>query len=213
MNRPMRDVEVRSLDAAEIKLSRDIVGRYPDFHMCYLVERLPRFFGMGRMLDPDARYFQRQRLALGAFVAGAMIGTVAVEPVSNSLPTPTEYDEERFFAMFSEQETVVYHTLLESFNKTFIGAPLGALTVHSLAVMPEYRQLGIARSLVRFAVNHLSAEERSALYIEFARLKWLVKFGASVGFAKVRQTFSLSERLEYGCWGSVLMRYQPDNGR
>lgn len=210
----MRELAIRSLDVSEFCLARDIAIQNIDFHARYVVERLPTFFDIARELDPDAQFGNRQRLFAGAFIADKMIGTVAVERVSDtSFPERSTDEDERFWNRFTEHDTSVYDTLQSSLNKTLIGAPVGSLSIHSLCVSPSYRRCGIARSLVRHVITCLDANEQLSLYIEFARLKWLRRFGVSLGFTTVRQTFSISERMEYGCWGSVLMRYQVRNGR
>lgn len=209
----MRDLEIRSLDTLEFSLARDIASRNTDLHTRYVVERLPTFFDIARDLDPDALYGGRQRLLAGAFIGGKMIGTVAIERVSDAVfPERTADEEDRFWDRFTEHEVSVYETLQSSLNKTLIGAPSGSSTIHSLGISPAHRRCGVARSLLQHAITCLDASEQLSLYIEFARLKWLRQFGVSLGFSTVRQTFSISERLEFGCWGSVLMRYQPHNG-
>ena len=206
---PMHRVEIRSLKEPELPLARDMAAQYPDFHARYVVERLPSFFRIARDLDSDPAYWGRQRLVVGAFFEDDMIGTASVEPVTKQTsPERTEEEDERFWAAFTDHEASVFDTLQQSLCTTIIDAPVGSLSIHSLAVLPAHRKQGTARSLVRFIIDALEETERSSLYIEFARLKWLRQFGCSLGFTIVRQTFSISERLEYGCWGSILMRYQ-----
>lgn len=147
---------------------------------------------------------------MGAFFGGDLIGTASVEHVNDEAsPERSEEDDERFWATFSDHEVNVFNTHQDSFCKTIIGAPAGSLSVHSLAVSPGNRHRGTARSLIQFIIDSLTETERLSLYVEFARLTWLRRFGRSLGFSIVRQTFSISERLEYGCWGSILMQYQP----
>lgn len=209
----MLDVEIRTLEALEVGRSRDLVNRYTDFHTKCVAARLPSFFDITRELNPDAQYGDRQRVVTGAFSGGELVGTVAVEAVTDaSIPDRTMEQEERFWSRFSEHDAGVYDALICSLDKTLIGSPVGSLTLHSLAVSPAFRRRGIARSLLYHTIESLDADEQLSLYIEFARLKGLRSLGASLGFSTVRQTFSISERLEYGCWGSVLMRYRLADG-
>ncbi len=202
----MHDIVVHSLDWAEISAARDMTSSLVDFHARYVVERLPAFFEIARILDPDTEYRKRQRLVVGAFLGEEIIGTVAVER-QVELSAPELPDHHVFWKRFTEHDLNVYCTLNDSLRKTYLGAPQDSLAVHSLAVRPDFRQRGIARSLLEYVLADLNSSELASLYIEFARIKWLCKFGASPGFEAVRRTFSISERLEYGCWGSVLMQY------
>jgi GNAT superfamily N-acetyltransferase len=208
----MHNVEIRPLRDSEIQSSREMVAQNPDFHARYVVSRLPSFFAIARKLDPDSAYLKRQRLNVGAFYTGELIGTASVERVTEKPFSELSDEDNKWFSLaFTEHEVKVYDTLQQSLCKTIIGAPIGSLSIHSLAVSLDNRNQGVARHLLRYIIDSLSERERLLLHIEFAKLKWLQRFGRSLGFKTVRHTFSLSERLEYGCFGSVLMRYQPED--
>ena len=202
----MHDVVIRSVDGSEVRTARNLSNSNVDFHARYVAERLPTYFDIARVLEPDAEFAERQRLIVGAFLGDEIIGTVAVERQVD-LPALELPDDHVFWQRFTEHDLHVYCALNDSLCKTYIGAPQDSLAIHSLAVRSDCRQRGIARSLLEYAIGELEHDERISLYIEFARIKWLCRFGDSLGFETVRRTFSISERLEYGCWGSVLMRY------
>lgn len=208
----MGSLKIRSLDSHEVSRARDIVNQNHDLHCRYVVKRLPDYFNIVRELYSDAQFGDRQRLLVGAFSGEKMIGTVAAERVSDlPLPKRTEDDDKRFRTRFTEHEMTVYQTLETDLAATYIGAPAGSLIIHSLGVSTSHRRGGVARSLVDHAIKSLDDNEQLSLHIEFARIKWLEQFGTSLGFSTIRKTFSFTERLQYGCWGSVLMRYQAHN--
>lgn len=202
-------VLIRTLDASEIGSARDLFCRYVDFHARHVVERLPAFFDIARLLDPDTAFAERQRVVVGACIERNMVGAVAIQR-TQGLEALDLDDLHPIWDKYSDHDLDVYCTLNESLARTCIGTPPNTLMVHSLAVRPEYRRCGIARSLLAHAIAGLAPEERSSLYIETARVKWLVKICTKLGFSPVRKTLSLSERLEYGYWGSVLLTYQPE---
>ncbi len=186
----MTEIVIRSIEKSEICAARELAASYVDFHARYVKERLPTFFDIARVLDSDAEYANRQRLMVGAFLGEQVIGSACIER-QIALTAPELSDDHEFWQQFNEHDLNVYCTLLDSLRKTYIGAPPDSLTVHSLAVQPAYRQRGIARLLLEYAIGELSPKERKFLYIEFARLKWLCQFGASLGFQTVRRTFSI----------------------
>ena len=80
-----------------------------------------------------------------------------------------------------------------------------------MSVATDYRRKGLASKLVDYAISELSDVDRKRLFVETARRTYLVNLFARHSFRVVRKSFSLSEWLEYGEWGSVLMQY--DAGR
>lgn len=82
--------------------------------------------------------------------------------------------------------------------------------MHSLSVAPPFRRTGLATHLIGLAIDELSADEKKELYVETARQRYLVKLFSKQRFRIVRKSFSISEKLEYGQWGSVLMKYDAD---
>lgn len=206
----MHEPELRMLDASEVSAARDLCSANPDIHARYIVERQPVFFDIARLFDPDDRFFNRQRLVVGAFVQDQLIGTVAVETTSAMTATDLP-DNHEFWDRYGQHDLDLFTTLYESLTRTYIGAPNGALTIHSLSVALAHRRNGIASALLQCVINALTQDEKASLYIECARRRSLTMLGRSVGFACERKTFSFSERLEYGCWGSVLMRYAIPN--
>lgn len=202
----MCKTELRLLDVSEVAAARDLYNAFPGYHASYVLQRQPEFFNIARLFDPDPTFFAHQRLVVGAFVHNQLIGTVSVE-LATELTEANLPSHHEFWERYGQHDLDVYSTLNESLTQTYIGTPNGAYTIHSLAVTPDHRRKGIATALLRYVIRALTQEEKTLLYIEFARHKSLIKLGAAVGFAPVRKTFSLSERLEYGCWGSVLMRY------
>lgn len=206
----MRETIIRSLEPSEVSTARELLHRNSDIHSRFLHERLPCYFDIASHFDPDEIFRRRQRLLLGAFDGDEMVGSVGVECASDHLPTELTNDEvDRLSNMFSDHQLSAFATLQNGVSKTYIGTPAGSLTVHSLTVESGYRHNGVARSLVQQAIASLDLSERRSLYIEVARLRWLKRFVESLGFLTVRKTFSLSERLQFGCWGALLLQYAP----
>lgn len=205
----MHDMVIRELDSHEISLARELTRSNPDLHSQCLVNQLSKYNEMMLDIFPDEELGKRQRLVVGAFFADKIIGTVGVErTTSTPLPERTSEEDERFHAKYTQYERTRFLTLWSNLCRTYIGAPDGSLTIHSLAVATDHRRGGLARTLVNYAIDSLDETERCSLYIEFARRKFLTRFGTSLGFKTVHKTFLISERLQFGCWGSVLMRYQ-----
>lgn len=168
---------------------------------------------MSRYFDPDDSFWLRQRSILGAFASDHLVGTVAIECRRDSEYTElTDNEWDQFFQRFSQLELDVYNTWHASYMRTFLLAPMNSLTLHSLAVLPSYRGNGIARRLIEEAVLTLGKCDTEHLYTETARVAKLVKMFKTQGFKVVRKSFSWSERLEYGQWGSVLMKYEEIRG-
>lgn len=209
----MAELTIRSLAKSELAEHRRLYAAYPDAYAASVVQCFPAYFDIARFFDPDGEYVNRQRLVLGAFINGELIGTVSVERTEPCRETELDEDQwNAFFEKFSTRDLDVFNTWNESLRRTIIGAPHGSLTLHSLSVTPAFRRMGIAPALIRAAISGLNDQERIHLYTETVRLRWLIRLFESLSFAVVQKTFSLSERLEYGCWGSVLMRFRdpPD---
>lgn len=206
-------ITYRTLSKNDVSIHRDLVGANPDLHLDAILRSFPRFQDMARYFDPDETYWMRQRLILGAFDADRIVGTVAIQ-CSNILEEREFTDREWacFFDRFSEHELDVYNTWTSSYSKTFLLAPENSLTLHSLAVSASYRRNGIARKLIEKAASLLERNECEHLYTETARVDRLVKMFRDLRFKVVRKSFSWSERLEYGQWGSVLMQYEETRG-
>ena len=205
----MAEFAVRSLAGGEIGEHRRLYTANPDAYAACVVQRFPAYYEVATFFDPDGTYAKRQRLVLGAFTNGKLVGTVGVQ--RTECPSETEIDGDRwdtFSEAFSEQDLTVFSTWTEALQRTFIGAPNGSLTLHSLAVDPEYRRMGVASRLVRAAVCELNEEERTYLYTEVVRTPWMIRLFESLSFVTIQKTLSLSERLEFGCWGSVLMQFR-----
>lgn len=206
----MDEIAIRPLCRDEIAESWRLWARNPDAHSAYIVNRLPAFFEIAALFDPCRSYLRRQRFVLGAFDSGRMIGTVAVERSGTERGCElAEHEWDAIYTRFSERDLDIYDTLQSALSKTYIGAPDGSLTIHSLGVETEYRGKGIGTRLLLSAIDELDRDEHPSLYVEIARIRWLQNLCESVGFRVVRRTFSISERLEFGLWGSVLMRYAP----
>ncbi len=204
----MHEVVIRPLSESEVPLSRRLYARSPDREAMYLVERLPHFFDIADFLDPVGPYVARQLFVLGAFREDLLIGTVAVEKTSLSRNADIgEIGTDALLRRFSEHDILVYSTLAIAHRRIFIGAPEASLYIHSLSVDESRRRIGIATQLIRTAIELLNDQQRLSLYMEVPRLKWVQRWGESLGFRPLRKTLSLSQRLEFGCWGHVLMRY------
>ncbi len=208
----MDGLTFRDLDESEASSARDLFCTHTDFHARHVVARLPAYFDIARHLEPDEVFFARQRIVAGAFLDRTLIGTIAIEP-THSIHEVDLVDSDAIWDRFTEHEVNVYCTLTADLERTYIGAPPNTLTAHSLAVHPDHRRRGIARSLLVHTLAALTHAEQRSLYIETARNKHLVRLCESVGFVPVRRTFSLSERLGFGSWGSVLFRYNVENRR
>ena len=199
---------VRALSGSEIAQHRQLSNAHPDLYYSNLVKRFPRYHEIARIFYPDLAYAKHQRLVLGAFIGDTLVGTLAVgrsdAPVGTALQ---QHQWDEFFESFSQLELDYFNRCTASLMSTYINAPPGTLTLHSLAVDSRFRYRGVARHLIHEAVNHLDRDERDVLYVETFRIRWLVRLFKSCSFATVQKSLSLSERLQYGCWGSVLMRY------
>ena len=205
-------VEIKLLSEREVLEHRLLSMAYPDAHLAVVLRAFPRFAEIYRIFDPDSLYWRRQRLIIGAFSAGEMVGTIAVQ---NSNPQQAlEWSDaqwESFFHHFSHEELNTYDTWNASLWKTSLCAPENSHLMHSLSVAPSFRLTGLATKLIGMAIAELSQNEKKELFVETARHRYLEKLFSKHGFRVVRKSFSISEKLEYGQWGSILMRHEADD--
>lgn len=204
----------RTLQTEEVNHARQLFNRNPDVFAAYALERLPCFYELADTLESVPVFVAKQRLMLGAFSSNCLVGSVFVRPVN----TPSEHevsetDWELAQTRFSEHELNVYCTLASDLKKGMIDAPSGSLLIHSLCVEREHRGQGIAAKLLTEATNRLSVEEQTVLYVKVARNRGHIRMCESLGFRIVRKRLSLSDRLQFGCWGSTLLQYIPTSGR
>ncbi len=204
----MCSISIKRLGFSDVQASRELVALYPDLHAQYVVERLPAFFSIAHFLDPLRNYAARQKLILGAYSSQELVGTVAVQTAEDLSEQILREDQWTvFFSRFTQHDLDVYSELSSALMKTYIGAPSGSLTLHSLTVASEHRRRGIGRKLVETLLRELDSRDHEALYVETARGANLARLFEAVGFRSVRKTFSFSQRLEFGCWGSNLLKY------
>jgi len=200
----MTEFAVHPLAEDEIAEHRQLYSAHPDAFSASVVQRFPAYDDVARFFDPDETYAKRQRLVLGAFTNRNLVGTVGIQ--RPECPSETEMIQDRwdaFFKTFSDHDLAVFNTWTKSLRRTFIGAPEGSLILHSLVVVPEYRRMGVASKLVRAALCELKEKERRCLYTEIVRATWAIRWFETLSFVTVQKTLSLSQRLEFGCWGSV----------
>ena len=207
----MSSVAIRHVDQPDYQVTRELTALYPDLHARYVVERLPAFFSIAHFFDPPRMYAARQKLVLGAYNSKTLVGAVAVQTVQD-LPEvgARENQWNVFFSRFTQHDLDVYTELTMALLKTYIGSPIGSLCLHSLTVSPEYRGRGIAKRLIETLLCELDDVDREILYVETARNTKLTRLFESTGFRSVRKTFSISERFEFGCWGSNLLKYRGE---
>lgn len=207
----LAEIELRPLFDREVAVHREHCNSYPDSHLAVLLRVFPKFPEIVRFFESDHVYRRRQLLLVGAFSASGMVGTVAIQmnaPHQSAGLTDDEWG--KFFGRFSQQELKAFDTWSASLQKTYLLAPANALTLHSLAVATDYRRKGLAGKLIDYAVSELSQVDRKRLFVETARQSYLVNLFAKHNFRVVRKSCSLSEWLEYGQWGSVLMQHNAD---
>jgi ribosomal protein S18 acetylase RimI-like enzyme len=189
-------LEIKQLSERDVTAHRWLSNAFPDIHLAVLLRAFPRFSEICRYFDPDPLYWHRQRLIIGAFSGGEIVGTVAIQKSKlQQIPEWSEADWERFFTQFSQQELNIYKTWNTSLSKTFIWAPENSLTMHSLSVAPPFRRTGLATHLIGLAIAELSQDEKRKLYVETARQRYLVKLFSKHRFKIVRKSFSISEKL------------------
>lgn len=204
-------VFIRVLRSGEYADSRQLIEQNSDPHIAAISQRFDKYRSIAQFLDPDDAYALRQRIVVGAFDETNMIGTLAVD--SGRVGTDHELSDAswtEFWNVFTLQEFETYTRLNRLLADTYIGAPPGALTVHSLAVHRSYRRAGVAKSLLCSLFDLLDADEKRRLYVETARSLWRARLFESVGFEVVRKSFSIYGRVEFGFWGSVLLQYTAD---
>lgn len=204
-------VEIKLLTEREVRVHRLFNLVYPDAHLEVVLRAFPKFAEILRIFDPDTLYWGRQRLIIGAFSEGEMVGTIAVQnPNSQQALEWSDAQWARFFLHFSHEELNKYDTWNTSLLKTSLRAPENAYLMHSLSVAPSFRLTGLATKLIGLAIAELSQNEKKELFVETARHRYLEKLFSKHGFRVVRKSFSISEKLEYGQWGSILMRHEAD---
>jgi len=204
----LTEIDIRTLNAEETRSHRELASTFPDQHLAVVLHALPRYSEMTWLFENDEEYFKRQRLILGAFESNRLIGTVAIQKTTPR--DAAEWSEDQwnvFYDRFTQTEFDAFDTWNSSLSKTFLNAPHHSLALHSLAVSPKYRRRSVATRLISAVISNLSSEERNFLFAETARRGYLTNLFVKNGFRAIRRSFSLSERLEYGQWGSVLMRY------
>lgn len=201
--------EIRPLAVEDIANVRRLQALAPSKHLLYTISRFPRYFEAIGIVDPPSEFLRRQCHALGLFENGGLVGTIALERMkAEAVAEPAKKDRvDEFCREFTEHDALVFDTLNASLLRTYIGAPDGSYVVHSLHVHPQFRRRGFATELMKSILNACAPEQRENLYLETAREKHLQVFIESFGFRCIKRTVSLSERLEYGTWGSLLFRY------
>ena len=212
LEKMLAEIEIRTLFAREVGGHRQLCTSFPDPHLAVLLRAFPKFPDIAQFFEPDDMYRRRQLLLVGAFSANRMVGTVAIQVNARHPSAESTGDEwDKFFGRFSQQELSAFDTWSASLQRTYLLAPENALTLHSMAVATDHRRQGLASKLIEYAVSELSEVDRKRLFVETARQGYLVNLYAKHNFRVVRKSCSLSEWLEYGQWGSVLM--QHDTGR
>lgn len=202
---------IRRLDSSEIAVARSLYNSYPDWHAQRVYDWFPKFPEIERLQLPDERLVANTKFGLGAFDGSDLVASILCVCQSGlTNQALTESEEEALWDNVSDEELERYQVLYESYWRTFIGAPDDALLLSSLSVAEGYRRQGLARRLICEAIETVPESERELAYIEVARIRWLQRLCETTGFRLERKTFSVSERLEYGCWGSALYRYRPD---
>jgi ribosomal protein S18 acetylase RimI-like enzyme len=201
---------VKSIQVGDIDAARLLSNRNPDVFGSYVVERLPDFWEIADMALPAYAFADRQQLMLGAFHGDRIVGTVFV--TSGAMQLSTAADEsvwEMVRARYTDHIVDVYATLQKDILKSMIPSPSRGHLIHTLCVDSAYRRQGIAKSLLLEVTNTLNSTELAALYIQIARIKGHLRLCESVGFKVVRKRFSPSDRLQFGIWGSILLKFDP----
>ena len=200
----------RTLEGAEVDEARRLSNCNPDVFSAYALDRLPCVFEIAGSLEPASDFRAKQRLILGAFQSDRIVGALFIESVDRLAEIETSKASwDIVLSRFTEHEVNVYRTLVADWGRAMIGAPDGSLSIHSLCVAREHRQKGIATALLREAVDRLRDDERSSLYIEVARIRSYRRLCESAGFRIVSKRLSLSDRLQFGCWGTALFKFAP----
>lgn len=198
-------IDIRTLFDGEVAAAQELSNRIPDVFTAYLQERLPNFFEISEVVDPP----REPRLAVGAYDEGRLVGAASVSvALGPDAWKDVQHDWDAIEERFSNHELGVYFTLLGDWNRALIGAPEGSLFVHSLCVEPSHRGRGVGRRLVAGAIERLETAERGTLFMEVARRRGWRRFCEPLGFRAMRRTLSLSDRLQFGCWGVVLLKYE-----
>lgn len=203
------NIEICDLTVDDIADVRRLQSLAPTRHLKCPLKRFTRYFEALGIVEPAFEYFSRQLRILGAFCDGTLIGTIGLlqVPVEAEFAALSQAVIDHFQREFTEQEAVKFDALNVSLAATFIGAPERSYLIHSLHVLPEFRRQGVAKNLMSAILDGATLEQKACLFIETARERSLRRFVESFGFKCVKQTFSFSERLEYGTWGSLLFQH------
>lgn len=205
----MDEVEYRVLQVDEVDDARKLSRRNPDLFASYALDRLPAFYDIADMAEPASSYAENQRLMVGAFCDREIVGAVFVS--QPGLPSASKASMDAWDAVlehYSEHELNVFSTLSLEMLRAVIDSPYDSLLVHTLCVDHSYRRTGVARKLLSEVIERLTKMEHSMLYIKIARIRHHVRLCEKLGFKVVKQRFSISDRLQFGCWGSTLLRYE-----
>ncbi|TWT78468.1 Acetyltransferase (GNAT) family protein [Posidoniimonas polymericola] len=199
--------EIRRLSDAEAPDADALTLRNPDPFGVYLQARQPNFFELCDAITASVCGRDDVLACLGAFVNGQLTGVASLGRVNRDIAIGAIPDWDALLEQHSEHDLNVCVTLWNDWTQAVIGAPHGSLCVQTLCVDAAYRRRGIATALVGALIDLLPTHGQSQLYMETMRTRSAVRFGRRLGFGVRRRTLSLSNRLRFGHWGTLLMVY------